>query len=66
MLSDKVRGERELRERYGYYLLGSIPKEGKKRPFDGIDRLLKGVEGAEGIETDEAYRIVATNIANLA
>ena len=66
VFSDKLRGERELRERYGYYLLGTIPKNRKKKLLDGIDRFLRRLDGVERITEEEAYRIVATNIANLA
>ncbi|MCI9336450.1 MAG: hypothetical protein HFH93_02735 [Lachnospiraceae bacterium] len=65
VFSDKMRGERELRERYGYYLLGAIPKNGGKKPLGGIDKALRRLEGSEQITEEEAYRIVATNIANL-
>ncbi len=66
VFSDMIRGERELRDRYGYYMLGAIPKKGKKKLFSGIDRLLKRMSGTERISEEEAYRIVATNITNLA
>lgn len=67
VLSDRLRGERELGERYGYLLLGAFPRSGKRRLLGVIDRMLVRAEGvSEGIETDEVYRIVATNIVNLA
>ena len=67
VLSDKLRGERELRERYGYYLLGTVPREGKKRLFGWIDRLLeKWDRGSEGITSEEACWIISINIINLA
>ena len=66
VFSDRIRGERELRERYGYYQLGVIPKKRRKKIFGGIDRLLRRLGGAERIAEEEAYRIVATNITNLA
>lgn len=65
VFSDKLRGERELRERYGYYMLGVIPKKRRKKLFGGIDRLLRRLGGAERITEEEAYKIVATNITNL-
>lgn len=65
VFSDKMRGERELRERYGYYLLGAIPKQRRKKPLGGIDKFLRKCQGTERISEDEAYRIVATNITNL-
>lgn len=59
--SDKLRGERELRERYGYYLLGTIPKERR-----GLNRFLEKLEGvSEQVSEEEAYWIISTNIANL-
>ena len=67
VLSDKLREERELRERYGYYLLGTVPRERKKRLFGGIDRLLeKWDRGSEGITPEEACWIISINIINLA
>lgn len=65
VFSDKVRGERELRERYGYYLLGVIPKKRKKKFLSRIDKVLRRLEGVERISEEEAYRIIATNITNL-
>ena len=65
VFSDKMRGERELRERYGYYLLGVIPKQRRKKPLGGIDKFLRKCQGTERIAEDEAYRIIATNITNL-
>lgn len=60
--SDKIRGERELRERYGYYLLGTIPKKRQ-----GINRFLEKLEGvSEQVTEEEAYWIISTNIVNLA
>lgn len=60
--SDRIRGERELRDRYGYYLLGTIPK--KRR---GVNRFLEKLEGvSEEVTENEAYWIISTNIANLA
>ena len=67
VLSDRLRGERELGERYGYLLLGAFPKSRKRRLFGFIDRMLVKAEGvSERIGADEVYRIVATNIINLA
>lgn len=67
VLSDRLRGERELGERYGYLLLGAFPKSRKRRLLGFIDRMLVKAEGvSERIGTDEVYRIVATNIINLA
>lgn len=65
--SDKLRGERELRERYGYYLLGTFPRQRKGKPLSGMDRFLEGKEGITGkLTREEACRIVAVNITNLA
>lgn len=60
--SDKIRGERELRDRYGYYLLGTIPK-----PKKGLNRFFEKLEGAaEQVTREEAQWIISTNVANLA
>ena len=67
VFSDKIRGERELRERYGYNLLGTLPKIRKRGFLSGIDRMLEKLEGsAEPITEEEAYWIIAINIINLA
>lgn len=67
VFSDKIRGERELRERYGYNLLGTLPKTRKRGFLSGIDRMLEKLEGsAEPITEEEAYWIIAINIINLA
>lgn len=67
VFSDKIRGERELRERYGYNLLGTLPKIRKRVFLPGIDRMLEKLEGsAEPITEEEAYWIIAINIINLA
>lgn len=65
--SDKLRGERELRERYGYYLLGTFPRGKRKGPFKFVDRYLERLEGvSEQITLEEAYWIISINIINLA
>lgn len=66
-LSDKMRGERELRDRYGYYLLGTFPRRRKGKPLSGPDRFLEKKEGISGkVTREEVNRIVAVNITNLA
>ena len=65
--SDKLRGERELRERYGYYLLGTLPREKRTGLLTGVDHMLGRWEGAsERISREEAYWIISINIINLA
>ena len=67
VFSDKIRGERELRERYGYNLLGTLPKVRKSGFLPVIDRMLERLEGkSEPITQEEAYWIIAINIINLA
>ncbi len=67
VLSDKLRGARELRERYGYYLLGTLPGEEKRKFLGSIDRRLKKLEGAaQQITEEDAYWIISINIINLA
>lgn len=63
--SDKIRDERELKERYGYRLLGTIPRQKKKKFLPFIDSWLERLEkGIHQITEEEAYRIVAVNITN--
>lgn len=67
VLSDRMRGERELWDRYGYYLLGTFPRRRKGKPLAGMDRFLERKEGVSGkLNVEEACRIVAMNITNLA
>lgn len=58
----KLRGAEELKERYGYYILGDLyrPKQKKSGP---IDRLLdKWADYAEPVDTEEEYRLIAARI----
>lgn len=67
VLSDRMRGERELLERYGYHLLGTFPRRRKGKLLQGIDRLVEKKEGVSGQTTDEeVYGIISANITNLA
>ena len=67
LFSDMLRGERELRERYGYYILGVFPGMDRRRFLGCIDRLLERLEGTGKYPSgEEAYRIVAVNMTNLA
>lgn len=45
VLSDKLRGERELLERYGYHLLGTFPRRRKGKALTGFDHVLEKKEG---------------------
>lgn len=66
---ERTLGEREILERYGHYLLGTLPRRrGRKRKeLRGLDRLIAGKEGVSGrLTREEAYRIIAANITNLA
>lgn len=65
--SDKLRGERELRERYGYYLLGTFPRQERKSFLQIVDKGLERLEGvSERIKPEEVYWIISINIINLA
>ncbi len=67
LFSDRLRGERELRERYGYYILGVFPGMGRKRFLGSVDRFLERLEGTgKRPSEEEAYRIAAVNMTNLA
>lgn len=64
--SDKIRRERELKERYGYHLLGVFRQRRKRRFLSCIDRQLEKWEGySKQISEEETYRIIAANITNL-
>lgn len=67
VLSDRMRGERELLERYGYHLLGTFPRRRKGKLLTGMDCLVEKKEGVSGQVTDEeTYGIISANITNLA
>lgn len=67
VLSDKMHGERELHDRYGYYILGTFPRRRRGKTLAGIDRFLEKKEGIAGeITWEETCRIAAVNITNLA
>lgn len=67
VFSDRMRGEREMLERYGYRLLGTFPRRRRKKLLSGLDRFLERKEGISGqITEEEAHRIVSVNITNLA
>ncbi len=67
VFSDRLRGERELRERYGYHILGVFSRTGRKRFLGSADRLLERLEGAgECPSEEEMYRIISVGLMNLA
>ena len=67
VLSDKLRGERELLERYGYHLLGTFPRRRKGKALTGFDHVLEKKEGGSGqAAEEETYGIISANITNLA
>ena len=67
VFSDKLRGEWELRERYGYHILGAFPRTEQKRFLGSIDRFFTKLEGNEKQPSEqETYRIIAVNMMNLA
>lgn len=67
VLSDRMHGERELWDRYGYYILGTFPHQRRGKPLSGLDHILEKKEGITGELTwEETCRIVAVNITNLA
>ena len=67
VFSDKLRGERELRERYGYYILGVFPRGGRRRLLGFVDRMLERLEGTrERPSKEEIYRIISVNMMKLA
>ena len=67
VLSDRMRGERELLERYGYHLLGTFPRRRKGKLLTGLDGFFEKKEGVSGQATEEeVYGIISANITNLA
>lgn len=65
--SDSLRGERELKDRYGYSMLGVFPRARKKKLLSCVDRLLERLEEGSGrLPEAEVYKIVAVNMTNLA
>lgn len=67
VLSDRMRGERELLDMYGYYLLGTFPRQRKGKDLQGFDRSLEEWEGnSKPTSRDEVHGIIAMSITNLA
>lgn len=67
LLSGVVRTDRELKERFGYQLLGSFAKPDRKGTLSFIDRLLERMEGIPVKPSDEVVcQCIAANIVNLA
>ena len=67
VLSDRMRGERELLDRYGYYLLGTFPRRRKGKALRGLDGFLEKREGMSvQISEEEIYGIISANVINLA
>ena len=65
LFSDKMRGERELKDRYGYPLLGTFPRRHKSKFMSGIDHFLEKKEGISGqLTQEEACCIISVNITN--
>ena len=65
--SDKLRREQELREKYGYHILGVFPRGGRKRFLGCIDRLLDRLEGNRACSSEEEiHRIISVGMMNLA
>lgn len=67
LLSNVVRADRELKERFGFQLLGAFPAPDKKGVLSFIDRLLERMEGTH-VKSDNAVvcQCIAANITNLA
>ncbi len=66
LLGGKLRSEGDLKSRYGYILLGVIPKSSPKGFFSFIDTLIKKAEGAEYPSIkEETFSRIAINIRNL-
>ena len=64
---DRIREERELKERYGYHLLGVFRHGGKNRFLSCIDLQLEKWKGySKYVTENETYRIIAANVTNLA
>ena len=67
VFGDKLRGERELRERYGYHILGVFPRGGRRRLLGFVDRMLERLEGTRKRPSkEEMYRIISVNMMKLA
>lgn len=67
LLTGVLRNGREIREQYGYQLLGVYSRSEKKRFLPFVDRLLERMEGTGNkIPEETVSQCVAANIINLA
>lgn len=67
ILDGKLHARYELTKRYNYQLLGIVPRPEKKGFLCVIDRFLGTLDGMDRLPgKEEAYRIIAANIINLA
>ncbi len=67
LLTGVLRNGREIREQYGYQLLGVYSKSEKKGFLPFVDRLLERMEGtANKIPEETVSQCIAANIINLA
>lgn len=65
ILDGRLHTEDELKRKYGYRLLGVIPKFVKGNIFSGIDRFLHSLNKSERqISECEAYNLMAVNVKN--
>ena len=67
LLSDVVRTDRELKDRFGFQLLGAFAGPARKGVLSFVDRLLERMEGI-GVKPSDAVvcQCIAANITNLA
>lgn len=67
ILDGKLHTKYELTNKYNYQLLGIVPRPKRKRFLCAIDHLLERLDGTARLPAkEEAYRIIAANIINLA
>lgn len=64
MLNDRISADNDLKNRYGWKLLGSFSEREKKKTFSKIDNWLDNLEGKERISDESVYDMIATNIRN--
>lgn len=64
LMGDKLKSEKELKDRFGLKILGAFEQVTKKRAFAGVDRWLDRLEGKTSKKPAEVYEIMAANVRN--
>ncbi|MSS36783.1 hypothetical protein [Clostridium porci] len=64
LMSDKLKSEREIKNRFSLKILGVFAQVPKKKVFSRVDRWLDRMEGKSSKKPAEVYEIMAVNVRN--